>query len=167
MFVPFESISPDSRIWIYQSTGKFSRQDSDTIHAHLRQFTESWLVHGKPLRCSYDIRYDQFIILAVDESYSAPSGCSIDSSVNAIKALEPLTGHRFFERNLVAFMDRGEVILIPVQQLKQKFRENIWNEATFAFNNLVDKKWQLERNWLVPAGKTWLNRYAVRESVAN
>jgi hypothetical protein len=166
MYVPFDSISPSSRIWIYQSARKFTREEKELIAAHLEAFTRGWAAHGQGLKTSFDIPYDQFIILAADESHYGASGCSIDSSVRAIKEIEQQLGLDLFDRNLVAFKDANVVTLIRLQDLKQKYSDGIWSEATFTFNNLVSEKSQLETAWIVPAGNTWLKRYVTASKVA-
>jgi len=166
MFVPFESISPSSRIWIYQSDRKFTAQERIIADEYLRTFSENWAAHGQPLKTSFDIRYDQFIILAADEGYNDASGCSIDASVRAIKEIEVRFSVRLFDRNQIAFMKNDSVILVPLQDLKQKYLSGTWNEATPAFNNLISIKSQLQEEWIVAAGNTWLKRYVPTQKVA-
>jgi hypothetical protein len=159
MFVPFQSISPTARVWIYQANRKFTNEENKTIASFLLAFTEQWSAHSQALKTSFDIRYDQFIILAADEDYNSASGCSIDSSVRAIKQIEQNIGVELFNRNLIAFFQKGIVDLIPLAELKQKYSSGAWNEDSLTFNNLVTVKDQLENGWLVKAGDTWLKRY--------
>ena len=84
MFIPFQKLSPQSRIWIYQSDKIFSEHDTVILKQQLTAFTEDWLVHGAPIEASFDLRYDRFAIVAANDP---TSGCSIDSSVRAMKEL--------------------------------------------------------------------------------
>ena len=163
MFVPFDSLSPTSRIWIFQANRPFSPDERQLVEKTLRDFTEGWAAHGSPLKTSFTVKYDQFIILAADETHETPSGCSIDSSVRVLKALEHDHGVQLFDRNLIAFKSDGGIELIPFQDLKQKFKDGILNQGTLTFNNLVGTKSALEHDWLVPADKTWLKRYIPNE----
>ena len=166
MFVPFEAISPSSRIWIFQSDKKLSEKDCSAIRENLTEFTQRWMAHGQPLKASFDIRYNYFVILAADETFNSTSGCSIDDSVRAIKALQQRTGLDFFNRNLIAFLNNDQVFTVPLAELKQKYRDRIWNKETSSFNNLISTKSQLENDWIVPAGNTWLKRYVPPEIIA-
>jgi hypothetical protein len=166
MYVPFDSIAPSSRIWIYQSTRKFTPGEKEMIAAHLEAFTRGWAAHGQGLKTSFDIPYDQFIILAADEAHHGASGCSIDSSVKAIKEIEQQLGLDLFDRGQVAFRIGDTITLIRLQDLKEKYNDGIWNEGTLTFNNLVSEKGQLETSWTVPAGNTWLKRYVPVSKVA-
>jgi hypothetical protein len=159
MFVPFESLPPTSRVWIFQADKPLTADQLPVAEARLRQFTDDWMVHGVPLPTSYTIRFGQFIVLAADETHQNTSGCSIDSSVRALKEVEALLGIELFDRNLVAFRPGKAVMVMPLNEVKQKFQQGILNAETPAFNNLVSTKREFEENWLVPAGKTWLKRY--------
>lgn len=120
MYVPFASLAPSSRIWIFQSTKVLSERDQSLIHTRLRAFTEQWGAHGIPLKSGFDIRFNRFIILGADEDHHHPSGCSIDSSFRILKEIERETGTNLFDRNLVAFFQAKEIFLVPVKELKQK-----------------------------------------------
>jgi hypothetical protein len=159
MFVSFDSLPSNAKVWILQANRPFTTDQLNIVHERLRLFTEEWSVHGSPLPASYLVRFDQFIILAADETEQSASGCSIDSSVRVLKSLEQSFGIQLFDRNRVAFKTQDGVALIPLQELKQKFQDGILNRDTLTFNNLVDTRASFEKNWLVPAGDTWLQRY--------
>ena len=159
MFVPFESLPPASRVWIFQSNRPFTENEMDAINSRLRQFTEQWNVHGIRLNTSYRIDFDQFIVLAADESQETASGCSIDSSVRVLKELEEALGLNLFERNRVVFKMANSYLTLPLSEVKENFLNGILKEDTLTFNNLVKTKGELESEWLVPARETWVRRY--------
>ena len=88
MYVPFESLPEESRIWIYQSNRKFSDEEIAEIENDLKSFIENWAAHGTSLEASYLLKYNRFIILAVNQEVQQATGCSIDSSVAFIQELE-------------------------------------------------------------------------------
>ena len=88
MYVPFETLPENSRIWIYQSDRKFSDDEINEIEAALKTFTENWAAHGTGLEASFITKYNRFIILAVNQEAQASTGCSIDASVHFIQELE-------------------------------------------------------------------------------
>jgi hypothetical protein len=51
----------------------------------LQAFLENWAAHGTSLVSSYQLKYNRFIILAVDQDVQTATGCSIDSSVEFIQ----------------------------------------------------------------------------------
>jgi hypothetical protein len=163
MYVPFNQLSPASKVWIYQADKKLTSQQINIISESLRAFTEQWLVHGAALEASFEIRYDQFIILAANDT---ASGCSIDTSVRIMKELGEKTGVDFFNRNLVGFLREKEVVLIPLPKLKSAFHSE-WNEESLYFNNAVSSKEEFLEKWITPAKTTWLSRYAFKASPAH
>ena len=76
------------RIWIYQSNQKFfaRRIRSDTSRSRIG-FIEEWTAHGSDLKAGYEIRYKRFIVLALDQTQTSASGCSIDASVHFIQQI--------------------------------------------------------------------------------
>lgn len=163
MFVPFQSLPDHARVWIYQSERKITSEEKSTISEGLEAFTQQWTVHGQPMDASFTVLHDQFIILAANDQ---ASGCSIDSSVRAIKSLGDQLRVDFFNRNLIAFQKDSDVTTVMLQDLKKKFEAGAWNQDSLVFNNLVSTKKELEKNWLIPASASWLKRYLPRETVA-
>jgi hypothetical protein len=159
MFIPFKNLSPTARTWIYQADRKISPVQKSVISEKLQEFTEQWLVHGAPLEASFEIRFEQFIILAANDT---ASGCSIDSSVRIIKEIGSLTGIDFFSRNLIAFKLDEEIRLIDLSLLKTEFQKGTWNEESLVFNNALTTLGEIQDRWLVAAGTTWLKRYIPR-----
>jgi hypothetical protein len=165
MLIPFENIAASSRIWIYQADKKLSADQSRSINEFLSAYCAKWVAHGAPLKASFALKFDHFIIMAADEGFNSTSGCSIDDSVRAIKEIERMNDVNFLNRNVVAFLKETEVQLIELPKLKENYLAGMWNEGTLTFNNLVDVKAKLDNEWIVPAGKTWLKRYIPSEKI--
>ena len=159
MFVPFDTLPGTARLWVYQAEQKFTPEQLTIINAHLELFTKQWAAHGQPLQASFQVLENRFIILAVDEAIYAASGCSIDSSVHAIKEIGKLINQDLFKRNLVSFKMGDDVQTLSMNELKNALNQGVWNENTLTFNTLASSKSQFENEWLVPAKSLWLKRY--------
>jgi len=159
MFVEFSSLSPDSRLWIFHAKRKFTPKESEIISTALAAFTDSRKAHGTPLTASFDIRLDQFIILAVDEAACGASGCSIDGSTRVIKDLEQTLGLDLFDRTQAFFQTNEGILTVPLSKIKEAAAMGQWDSNTTAVNTLVATKGELDMSFLVPAGNTWLKRY--------
>ena len=70
-------------------------------------FMEQWTRHGSNLRGSFTIKYNQFLVLAVDEDFNAISGCSIDASVHFVQELEKIFNVEMMNKN-ENFIQRGK-----------------------------------------------------------
>lgn len=158
MYVKFEELTKNARVWIYQGDKQLSDGKKTEVAQALRLFTEQWTAHGHPLKASFQILYDRFIILAVDEAFYGPSGCSIDDSVRRIKEISAKTGIDFFNRSKVLFLSGDTIAEISVSELKEKYSKGIWTPESITFNTLAATVEELD-NWLVEAGNTWLKRY--------
>lgn len=161
MYIDFEQLPDTSRIWIYQANRTLSDNDKSVISDLLESFTDQWAAHGQPLKSSFRIFYDRFVILAVDDSFQGPSGCSIDDSVRVIKEIGAITGIDFFDRDKILFVSDGGIIEIALRELKEKYTTGIWTPTSITFNTLASTKKELA-GWLVEAQNTWLKRYIVK-----
>lgn len=166
MYVPFETLPDHSRIWIYQANRKLSDQEREFADQSLKEFCEQWVAHSQPLKTSYSIEYNQFVILATDEDYHLPSGCSIDSSVRALKELQGRLGIDLFDRSKVAFLNGEAVVTHSLSQLKGLFESGELAKSTITFNNLVPSRGDLERGWKTPVENTWLIKYLPNSTLA-
>lgn len=165
MFVPFDLLEDSARVWIYQSVRKFTETEKNAISQTLSSFTQQWAAHGSPLKTSFTILYEQFIVLAADENFNEASGCSIDSSVHVMKAMDEQYSLGLFDRTQVAFLKSGTVMMLKLSELPGRLAENTWQQDTLTFNNLVTTKGELGTRWIVPAGETWLKRYLTKIAV--
>lgn len=166
MYVPFDQLPEHSRIWIYQSDRKLTPAEKQQAEAVLENFCENWEVHKQDTRSSYNIEHDQFIILAIDEDYREASGCSIDSSVRKLKALQDHLGLSLFDRTKVAFLNGGTVVTHPLAKLKALFESGELNKNSITFDNLVPSRGDLSNTWKKPVEKTWLTKYLPNSTLA-
>ena len=88
MFVEYNQLPNNSRVWVYQSDREFTQQEIDFISKNAEAFINQWTRHGSDLKGSFTIKYNQFLVLAVDEGFNNVSGCSIDASVHFVQELE-------------------------------------------------------------------------------
>jgi hypothetical protein len=65
MFKPFNQISNNSRVWIYQSDRMFTSQEKSIIEKYLFDLCQNWNTHGKPVESSFLVK-DWFICLFVN-----------------------------------------------------------------------------------------------------
>jgi len=156
MYAPFDAMPGHTRLWIYQASRPLTSVEKERIQAGLRNLCDGWMAHGTPLHTSYDIQFDQFIILAVDEETSGVSGCSIDGSVRHLKGLQE-AGLDFFDRSKVAFLtDKGTVATYRLADLKTLLEKGTLSPNAITFNNLVLTKSEWKDHWRVPLKSSWL-----------
>jgi hypothetical protein len=151
-----ESFSPDSRVWIYQSSRLFSLSEAFEVEDMLNDFTSKWLSHGTPVKGAGYLFFGQFIILIADEKATGVSGCSTDSSVRLIKDIEQRFKVNMFDRTTLAFVVKDKLQLLPLSQLQYGIDNGFISADTIYFNNLVQTKEELENKWMIPVKDSWL-----------
>lgn len=166
MYIPFNDIADNSRVWIYQLDREVNDEESTFISTVMKRFCEQWQVHGAPLQTSFELFYNRFLVLAVDENSGGASGCSIDGSVHTVKEMGSKLGIDFFDRTKVAFRGGGQVSIYPMNQLKELFAAGTLNQDTITFDNLVTTKSELLARWEVPVSRSWLSKYLPKKALA-
>lgn len=159
MYVPFDTLPEDSRIWIYQSNRKFSDEEIADIETELRSFTENWAAHGTGLEASFQTRYNRFIILAVNQEAHAASGCSIDASVHCIQQLEKKYDVDLLDKMNVTFRNGEYIAHKTLVDFKKMAKDKAVTGNTIVFNNLVNTIGEWNEFWEVPANESWHSRF--------
>jgi hypothetical protein len=148
--------APDSRVWVYQSSRLFMLSEALHVEDLLNNFIANWNSHGAPVKGYGNLFFGQFIVLMADERATGVSGCSTDSSVRLIKQIEELFKVNMFDRQMLAFMVKDKVQMLPLAQLQYAIDNNFIAADTLYFNNLVQTKEELESKWLIPIKDSWL-----------
>lgn len=159
MYIPFENLPDESRIWIYQSNRKFSDEEMAEIESDVKTFVESWAAHGTGLEASYQLRYNRFIILAVNQEVQSATGCSIDSSVQFIQELERKYNVDLLDKMNVTFKLGEHIAHKPLVEFKKMAKEKAVSANTIVFNNLVNTVGEWHEYWEVPAHESWHSRF--------
>ncbi|MFD2246640.1 hypothetical protein [Pontibacter ruber] len=159
MYIPFDQLPPQSRLWIYQSNRPLTEAEVAEIKPLLERFATEWSSHGKGLQASAELLHNQFLVLANNESATSASGCSIDASVRFVRELEERFKVSFFDRTRLAFLKDGKVQTVGMQELKQKVAAGEIDENTLYFDTLVNNYGELQARWPRPARNSWLSRY--------
>ena len=159
MYVPFDTLPEESRIWIYQSNRKFSDAEIIEIEEALKEFIENWAAHGTGLEASFITKYNRFIILAVNQEGQQATGCSIDASVHFIQELENKYDVSLLDKMNVTFKSGEYIAHKPLIDFKKMAKDKAVNAETIVFNNLVNTVGEWQDFWEVPAGESWHSRF--------
>lgn len=147
--------SPQSKVWFYQSDKLFNASDLAYLHDKLSAFTESWSAHNQQLKAGYEIRYDHFIVLIVDETLTGASGCSIDKSVHLMKEIEQQLNINLFDRFQIAWKDGERLTISNKSAFEQLVTTGAVNKDTIVFNNLVTNYQEYQNSWETTMSNSW------------
>lgn len=159
MLVPFNTLPNNARIWIYQANREFTENEIQEVSKKAEDFIETWKRHGEDLKASYEIKYQQFLVLGVDESFNDVSGCSIDSSVRFIKTTEQSFGIDLMNKLNIAFKIGENINTVSLSAFQQFVKEDRIDGDTIVFNNMVQSKADYDTKWEVPASQSWHQRF--------
>lgn len=159
MWVEFNALADESKIWIYQANRSFTDVELQELEVSIKDFVNNWAAHGTGLKASFLIKYKRFIILGVDAASAQASGCSIDTSVRFIQELEKKYAVDLLDKMNVTFKQGEYLAYKPLIDFKKLVKNKSVSGKTIVFNNLVNTKKELETDWEIPLEESWHNRF--------
>ncbi|MDG1333497.1 MAG: hypothetical protein P8P74_14270 [Crocinitomicaceae bacterium] len=137
------NLSPSSKVWVYKSNRELTSSEQEFIRKELDIFIPQWASHGNQLFGGAEVVENWFVVLAVDETQSAASGCSIDTSVQFMKALGKELNVDFFDRMHVLIAKEDMKVQVHFSELGS---HSDWD----VYNPLVSNLEEFRSAWLTP-----------------
>jgi hypothetical protein len=159
MLVSFDSLPDHARIWIYPSNRKFSEEEIAMVQERTAVFLTQWTAHGADLMAGFDLPYDRFLVIGLNQEQAAASGCSIDASVRFIQSIQEELGVDLLDKMNVTFYTGEHIAHKPLIEFKKMAKNKSVSRNTVVFNNLVNTKEEYQNHWEVPAYESWHNRF--------
>lgn len=159
MYVPYNSLPDNSRVWIYQSNREFTEEEQERIGSLTTDFIEQWTRHGENVRGSFTMVYNRFLIIAVDQDFVEVSGCSIDASVKLVQQIQVAFSVDMLNKLTVAYKQGDEINIAPLAEFTNLIKENTLNGETVVFNNMINTKEGVATQWEVAAKESWHARF--------
>ena len=153
MLVDFNTTADQSRIWIYAAEQKLTNEQENYILKDISDHLQNWEAHKVPLTAGVTILENRFIVVALDDSKNAASGCSIDTLQNTIQELENELSISLLNRLNVFCKIEEEIKCIPTFRLKNEI-----DEYTLFYDLTIQKKSEIE-SWLKPIKDGWCASY--------
>lgn len=149
-------LSPQSRIWIYQSNREFTADEVQKINQLAAEFVNGWSAHGAALLAAGEVLHNRFLVIGVDEQQAAASGCSIDKSVALVKKIETEFNTNLLDRMQIAYRDGNKIKTCKLPQVSDLLETSEISENTVIFNNLVSTKKDWDEKWEVRLKDSWI-----------
>lgn len=159
MLVDFNTLPDHSRIWIYQSNRKFNEDEIAQLKLQLTDFLTQWTAHGSALEAGFEIKYNRFIVIGLNQENASASGCSIDASVHFIQQLEKQFQVDLLDKMNVTFYTGQFIAHKSLTDFKAMAKSKAISKNTVVFNNLVNTKAEYLENWEVPVEASWHARF--------
>jgi len=159
MLTEFKNLPDDSRIWVYQSNRKLTDKEVEILSVKAEAFLEQWTAHGTDLEAAFEVKYNRFIVLGLNQANASASGCSIDASVRFIQSLEKEFEVDLLDKMNVTFYNGEFIAHKSLSDFRKMAKARSVSPNTVVFNNLVNTKAEYIENWEVPAKESWHNRF--------
>jgi len=157
--IAFSTLPKTSKVWIYASDRNFNSVESVQIQTILQEFVSGWKSHGSSISGHFEVLFNRFIVLAIDDSGASASGCSIDSSVKIIRSIEEKFSISLTNRALVAYQKEMEILQIPFQKIKEAIQQGEIQADTIIFDNSVITLEDFHAKWRRKAKESWIARF--------
>ena len=159
MFVSFNKLPDHARVWTYQSNQTFNENQISFLTKDLESFLAQWTAHNQELEASFEIPYNRFIVLAVNEKKIKASGCSIDASVRYIKKIENKMGVILLDKMNVILKNNNSLVYKSLESFKKMYKEKQINNETIVFNNLVKTVEEYKNIWEIELKNSWHKKF--------
>jgi len=156
-YVPISALPSDARIWCYGASARPSGATVEKLRTALASFLESWTAHRVDLKAGFDWLPEGFLVIAVDESVSGASGCSIDALTSEIRRLERESGIDLLDAAPVWYREAtGEVRRVTRDEFRRLAVAGSVTKATPVFDLTVERLEAVRSGgWEVEAGSSW------------
>lgn len=144
-----------ARVWVFQSSRKIEGDIRTQVSARLISFLKEWAAHGRSLFAAFEIRYDRFIIIGVDEAQAQATGCSIDKLMHTIQEIDREHEMDLLERMKVAYRDGEEINEVSANRFAEMLANGEADEQTRVFNNVVQSLEELQHKWESTVAESW------------
>jgi len=155
----YDNLSPQSRVWIYQSNRPLSEEETNALNIELADFAASWTSHNQQLHSFAKVYHQHFIVLMVDETQAGASGCSIDKSVHFIQRLQQKHNLNLMDRMCFAYRAGTDIKLASAAEFNALFAAGEINKDSQVFDNLIKTKADLETEWEKKLADSWHMRF--------
>ena len=137
-----ENLPKSSNVWLYQADRELTENEIVYIKDELNVFIREWATHGTQLYGSFEVKFNRFVILAVDEEKVPTSGCSIDTSVHKMKEIGAKIKVDFFNRMNVFISKENEWKKVHISDLKEYSSWTLYNPMIKTLSDVSD-------NWII------------------
>lgn len=149
---------PDStRLWIFGTDRDLTPADESRLGERLASFLNAWTAHRQELTAGFDVRHGRFLLVGLDESRVAASGCSIDALLRELRGLEAELGLRLTDAAPVWYRtEDGNVACVPRAGFRDLAATGAVDAETAVFDLTVDTLGAVRAGrWELPARDSW------------
>lgn len=154
--VGFDELPPEARLWIFAAERPLTDPERARVTREVDDFIDRWAAHDVPLTAARDVRYRQFIFVAVDERAAGASGCSVDALVRRMKDLQAELGVELVNHAPVLYREGAGIERVSRERFADLAENGAVSPGTMVFDNTLTRVEQVRAGrWELPAGESW------------
>lgn len=159
----FPNLPGSARLWIFGVSRSLDAEEEGRLLERVDVFLQRWKAHGNPLSAARDWRYGRFLLVAVDDRVTPPSGCSIDALIRELRTLEAAFSVEIVGGAPVWLRARGTggpIRRISRRELREEVQAGSVGPETIVFDLSLTRVEELRAgSWELPARSSWHARY--------
>lgn len=157
--IPFEQLPADARLWIFAAERALDEEESRRVLSETDAFIEEWTAHGVPLIAGRELRFNQFVLVGVDERAAGVSGCSVDALVRRMQRLGDELGVELVNNAPVLYREGDSIHRVSRDRFSELVASGTVGPNTRVFDNTLTRIGDLEAGrWEVKAVDSWHGR---------
>jgi hypothetical protein len=155
--VPFDTLPDEARLWCFGASRALDAAEVESVRHDMERFVEEWTAHRRDLRAGFALTHDRFLLVAVDESLTGASGCSIDALMSQLRALGTRLDTDFLDSLPVWFRAAdGSVGMVSRAEFAEDARAGSVSGETLVFDLTAGRLADVRQGrFEAPAGVTW------------
>lgn len=154
--VDFNELPSEARLWIFAAERPLTDPERARVTREVDDFIDRWAAHGAPLTAAREVRYRQFIFVAVDERAAGASGCSVDALVRRMKDLQAELGVELVNHAPVLYREGAVIERVSRERFADLAENGAVSPGTVVFDNTLTRVEQVRAGrWELPAGESW------------
>ena len=159
MFVNFDEIPEDAKVWVYPSSRKFYTDEIPEISEKIKTFVTEWKADDESFKASYQFLYNRFIVITADDITTPLKNSDIDDSVSFILSLQETYEVALLDRMNICFKQGEFVQYKDLKDFKKLLKNKALTGKSIIFDNLITTKQDFDNLWEIPIEESWYNRF--------
>lgn len=155
--VSFESLPDASRVWVFGSDPALTDAAAKTLLGGVDSHLKDWKAHGQPLTVAREWLEDRFLVVAVDQTQTGASGCSIDGLFRVLQQLESRVDASLIGGGRVYFRDHhGVVQAVHRGDIDRLVQAGEITKDTVVFDTTLSDLGDWRTKFELPARESWV-----------
>ena len=156
MWIDFNQLPDDARIWMFSIVGDISEDTLIQMKKELKVFISEWTSHSATLEASAEWWQDNYLIISLDESKYGASGCSIDKLLRFIQKLEADYKISLLVKSKIGILQGETMKYEDLPAIKHMISNGMLNKNAMYGDTTIASKRELRYHFLKPLHEGWL-----------